>query len=69
MYDSLKAMCKQQTELLASVGLLIIPGQSRKHRLQNYLCFCMRLRFSGNVFTKPLPRTGSGIFAYLAVVA
>jgi hypothetical protein len=29
----------------------------------------MRTRCRGNVFTKQLPRNGSGIFAYLAVVA
>jgi hypothetical protein len=44
-------------------------GPSRKHRFQQYLYCCMRIRCHGNVFTEPLPRNGSGILAYLAAVA
>jgi hypothetical protein len=44
-------------------------GPSRKCHFQQYLYCCMRIRYRGNAFTEPLPRTASGIFAYLAVVA
>jgi hypothetical protein len=56
--------------LVAPVAFLITPrqGPSRKHRFQQYLCYCMRIHCCGNVFTEPLPRNDSGIFAYLAVV-
>jgi hypothetical protein len=47
--------------IFPSVVLLIMPlhGPSRKHRFQQYLCICMRIRCRGNVFTEPLPRNGS----------
>jgi hypothetical protein len=57
--------------LAPTIVLLITPlhGPSRKHRFQQYLYCCMRIRCCGNVFTAPLPRNSFGIFAYLMVVA
>jgi hypothetical protein len=46
-----------------------LHGPNRKHRFEEYIYCCMRIRYRGNVFTDPLPRNGSGMFAYLAVVA
>jgi hypothetical protein len=31
--------------------------------------YCFHVCYCGNVFTEPLPRNVSGVFAYLAVVA
>jgi hypothetical protein len=45
-----------------------LHGPSKKHRLQQYLNCCMSIRCHGNAFTEPLPRNGSGIFAFLEVV-
>jgi hypothetical protein len=57
--------------VLALVVLLRTPvyGPSRKHRFQQYGYCYMRIRCRGKVFTEPLPRNGSGIFAYRAIVA
>jgi hypothetical protein len=57
--------------LLSPTAVLIarLHGSSRKHRFQNYLYCRIRIRCCGNVFTEPLPRNGSDIFAYLVVVA
>jgi hypothetical protein len=56
--------------ILASIVLLItlLHGPRRKYRFQQYLYCCMRIRCRRNLFTEPLPRNGSGIFAFLAVV-
>jgi hypothetical protein len=43
-------------------------GPSRKPLFQQYLYCCVSIRCCVNLFTEPLPRNGSGIFAYLAVV-
>jgi hypothetical protein len=32
-----------------------LHGPNRKHRFQQYLYCCLRIRCSGNVFTEPLP--------------
>jgi hypothetical protein len=47
--------------IAASVDLLITPlhEPSRKSRLQQYHCGCVRIRWRGNVFAEPLPRNGS----------
>jgi hypothetical protein len=57
--------------ILVSIGLLVIPlhGPSIIHRFQGYIYCCMRICCCGNLFTNSLPRNGSGIFAYLAVIA
>jgi hypothetical protein len=49
-----------QLPILAPLALLITPlyGHSRKHRFQQYLCCCLRIRSGGNMFTEPLPRNG-----------
>jgi hypothetical protein len=44
-----------------------LHGPKRKHRFQQNLYCCMRIHCRGNVFTKPLPRNGTGTYAYLAV--
>jgi hypothetical protein len=44
-------------------------GPSRKPFQTVPLLLHKRIRCRGNVFTEPLPKNGSGIFAYLAVVA
>jgi hypothetical protein len=50
-----------RTDLVAPTVFLITPlhGPSRKHRLQQYLCCCMRIRSRGTVFTGPVPRNES----------
>jgi hypothetical protein len=55
---------------LPQLFYLKLLGTDRvENRFQQYLYRCMRIRCSGNMFTEPLPRNCSGIFAYLAVVA
>jgi hypothetical protein len=39
-----------------------------KRRFQQYLYCCMSICCIRNVFTEPLPRNGSGIFVYVAIV-
>jgi hypothetical protein len=58
-------------DFVAPVVFLITPrhGPSRNPRFQKYLFHCASILCCGNVVTEPLPRNGSGIFAYLAVVA
>jgi hypothetical protein len=46
----------------------LLHGQSIKHRFQQYLCCCVRIRFSGNMCRDSLPRIGRCLFAYLAVI-
>jgi hypothetical protein len=46
-----------------------LHGPSRKHRLQHYLYWCMRIHCWRNLFTEPLPRNRSGIFTYPVVIA
>jgi hypothetical protein len=60
-----------QRTILASTVLFItsLHGPSRKHRFQQYLHCCMRICCRWNVLIESLPRKGSGIFAYLVVVA
>jgi hypothetical protein len=48
---------------------LLCTDHAETLRFQQYLYCCASIRCCGNVFTEPLPRNGSGIFAYLAVVA
>jgi hypothetical protein len=50
--------------ILASIDLLISPLHRpiRKHHFLQYLHCCIRCR--GDMFTEPLSRNGSGIFAY-----
>jgi hypothetical protein len=31
--------------------MTLLHGPNRKHRFQQYLCCCMRIRYRGNVFT------------------
>jgi hypothetical protein len=38
--------------------IAILRGPNRKHRLQQYLYFCFRIRCRGNIFTQPLPSNG-----------
>jgi hypothetical protein len=53
----------RHTTTAADVLLIIIlHGPSRKHRFQQYLYCCMRVRCSGNVFTEPLPSNGSTLY-------
>jgi hypothetical protein len=42
---------------------------NRKPHFEQYFYFCMRICFRRNLFTEPLPISGSGIFANLAVAA
>jgi hypothetical protein len=48
------------TGIFFSIVLFITPlyGPNRKHHFQQYLYFCLRIRYRGNVFTEPLPRNG-----------
>jgi hypothetical protein len=35
--------------------LCSLHAPNRKHRFERYLCYCLRIRCRGNVFTEPLP--------------
>jgi hypothetical protein len=61
-------MLNSSWTFLAPLVLLItlLKGSNRKHHFQQYLYFFMLVLCRGNVFNEPLPRIGSGIFAYLA---
>jgi hypothetical protein len=53
------APCPQVDSTAPTIFLTTtLHGPSRKHRFQQHLCCCVRIRCSGNVFTEPLPRNG-----------